>query len=64
MIVKEKTIADKVRKDFPILDQEVNGKKLIYFDSAASSQNHYLYLILSITTINMTMPMYTGEPIA
>ena len=38
MIVKEKTIADKVRKDFPILDQEVNGKKLIYFDSAASSQ--------------------------
>ena len=29
---------DKVRKDFPILDQEVNGSKLVYFDNAASTQ--------------------------
>ncbi len=28
----------KVRKDFPILDREVNGKPLIYFDNAATSQ--------------------------
>ncbi len=28
----------KVRADFPILDQQVNGKPLIYFDNAASSQ--------------------------
>jgi len=28
----------KLRKDFPILDQEINGHPLIYFDSAASSQ--------------------------
>jgi cysteine desulfurase / selenocysteine lyase len=28
----------KVRGEFPILDQQVNGKPLIYFDSAASSQ--------------------------
>jgi cysteine desulfurase / selenocysteine lyase len=28
----------KVRADFPILAQEVNGKPLVYFDSAASSQ--------------------------
>lgn len=27
-----------IRADFPILDQEVHGKPLIYFDSAASSQ--------------------------
>ena len=27
-----------IREDFPILDQEVHGKPLIYFDSAASSQ--------------------------
>ncbi len=27
-----------IREDFPILQQEVNGKPLIYFDSAASSQ--------------------------
>lgn len=29
---------DALRADFPILDQQVNGKALIYFDSAASSQ--------------------------
>jgi len=28
----------KMRKDFPILDQKVNGKPLIYFDNAATSQ--------------------------
>lgn len=27
-----------IRKDFPILDQKVNGKTLIYFDNAATSQ--------------------------
>jgi cysteine desulfurase / selenocysteine lyase len=27
-----------VRRDFPILDQEINGHKLVYLDSAASSQ--------------------------
>ncbi len=27
-----------IRADFPILDQEVRGQRLIYFDSAASSQ--------------------------
>lgn len=29
---------DAIRKDFPILDQEVNGKPLVYLDSAASAQ--------------------------
>ncbi|AWH84374.1 cysteine desulfurase CsdA [Flavobacterium album] len=28
----------KVRADFPILDQKVNGKPLVYFDNAATSQ--------------------------
>ncbi len=28
----------KIRKDFPALHQEVNGKPLVYFDSAATSQ--------------------------
>jgi cysteine desulfurase / selenocysteine lyase len=27
-----------IRKDFPILDSEINGKKLVYLDSAATSQ--------------------------
>jgi len=29
---------DKIRKDFPILSREVNGKPLVYFDNAATSQ--------------------------
>ncbi len=29
---------DRVRGDFPILDQEVNGNPLVYFDNAATSQ--------------------------
>src|SRR5690554_6579176 len=28
----------KIRKDFPILDQQVNGKPLVYFDNGATSQ--------------------------
>ena len=28
----------KIRKDFPILEREVNGKPLVYFDNAATSQ--------------------------
>src|SRR5215208_6582146 len=27
-----------VRRDFPILDQEINGHKLVYLDSASTSQ--------------------------
>ncbi|MEM6612562.1 MAG: SufS family cysteine desulfurase [Cyanobacteria bacterium P01_C01_bin.72] len=34
----EKTLGDRVRDDFAILHQQVNGSPLIYFDSAASSQ--------------------------
>ncbi|EKV01112.1 cysteine desulfurase-like protein, SufS subfamily [Leptolyngbya sp. PCC 7375] len=33
-----KPLADEVRSDFPILDQTVNGKPLVYFDNAATSQ--------------------------
>src|SRR5262245_59586039 len=29
---------DRIRADFPILDREVNGKPLVYLDSAATSQ--------------------------
>jgi cysteine desulfurase/selenocysteine lyase len=29
---------DAIRQDFPILDQQVNGKPLVYLDSGASSQ--------------------------
>ena len=29
---------EKIRKDFPILNRKVNGKPLVYFDNAATSQ--------------------------
>jgi cysteine desulfurase/selenocysteine lyase len=29
---------DKIRADFPILNQEINGKKLVYLDNAATTQ--------------------------
>ncbi|MGD1703225.1 SufS family cysteine desulfurase [Dapis sp. BLCC M229] len=37
-IIQERTLADKVREDFPILNQEINGKPLVYLDNAATSQ--------------------------
>lgn len=36
--IQEKNLADKVRSDFPILNQTVHDKPLIYLDSAATSQ--------------------------
>jgi cysteine desulfurase / selenocysteine lyase len=38
----------KVREQFPILDQSINGKKLVYFDNAATSQKP-LRVINSLT---------------
>ena len=35
---QEKIIATKVRADFPILHQQVQGKPLVYLDNAATSQ--------------------------
>ncbi|MDF0553824.1 SufS family cysteine desulfurase [Kamptonema sp. UHCC 0994] len=37
-ITQEKTLASKVRPDFQILEQEVNGQPLVYLDNAATSQ--------------------------
>ena len=37
-IVQEILDVQKIRKDFPILDSKVNGKPLVYFDNAATSQ--------------------------
>src|ERR1017187_8445781 len=34
----KKTDWSALRKDFPILDQQVHGKPLVYFDNAATSQ--------------------------
>lgn len=37
-LTQTKTIANRVRADFPILHQEINGKPLVYLDNAATSQ--------------------------
>ncbi|PSB07268.1 cysteine desulfurase [filamentous cyanobacterium CCP1] len=37
-IAQERTLASKVRADFPILHQQVHGHPLVYLDNAASSQ--------------------------
>jgi len=38
VITQKKSLAAKIRSEFPILNQEVHGKPLIYFDNAATSQ--------------------------
>ncbi|MEA5257669.1 cysteine desulfurase [Arcicella aquatica] len=38
MITTDILDIQKIRADFPILDQEINGKKLVYFDNAATTQ--------------------------
>ncbi len=35
-----------IRKDFPILERKVNGKPLVYFDNAATTQNQMWLLIV------------------
>ena len=60
-MIKEKTIlspflfdVEKIRKDFPILSRKVNGKPLVYFDNAASSQK-------SQSVIDATNKYYSFE---
>ncbi|MBD2692923.1 cysteine desulfurase [Anabaena catenula] len=44
VITSTKSLADKVRSDFPILHQEVHGKPLVYLDNAATSQKPFAVL--------------------
>src|SRR5690606_11575479 len=36
--VKHQIVIDDIRAQFPVLHQEVNGKPLVYFDNAATTQ--------------------------
>ena len=45
---------NKIREDFPILKRKVNGKQLVYFDNAATSQN-------PIQVINRISEYYKNE---
>ena len=38
MKAKQKKAFERIRKEFPILDQKINGEDLIYLDNAASTQ--------------------------
>lgn len=44
---------EKIRKEFPILQQKVNGHNLVYFDNAATSQK-------PLQVINALVDYYTG----
>jgi cysteine desulfurase / selenocysteine lyase len=46
--------AEKIRKDFPILDQQVHGKPLVYLDNAASTQKPFS-VIEALTTYYSTI---------
>ena len=35
---------NKIRQDFPILDEKVNGRDLVYFDNAATTQKPFVVL--------------------
>ncbi|HAC63135.1 MAG TPA: cysteine desulfurase [Cyanothece sp. UBA12306] len=52
--IQEKTLAAKVRSDFPILDQQIHGKPLIYLDNAATSQK-------PLTVINTLKDYYEKD---
>ncbi|RYF71093.1 MAG: aminotransferase class V-fold PLP-dependent enzyme, partial [Cytophagaceae bacterium] len=42
-----------IRRDFPILDQQVNGRPLVYFDNAATNQK-------PLSVINALTEYYEG----
>ncbi len=44
---------EKIRKEFPVLHQQVNGRDLVYFDNAATSQK-------PLSVINVLSDYYQG----
>jgi cysteine desulfurase/selenocysteine lyase len=51
----------KIRKDFPILDQKVNGKDLVYFDNAATTQKPQVVIdAISNYYTNMNANIHRG----
>ena len=57
-----------IRKDFPILNRKINGKPLVYFDNAATSQtpqqvidvivNYYSWCSLATTSFSFPSECY------
>ena len=46
-----------IRADFPILDRVLpNGKKLVYFDNAATSQKPQVVIDATVSYTHLTLP--------
>ncbi|MBD2041451.1 SufS family cysteine desulfurase [Microcoleus sp. FACHB-672] len=56
-LIQEKTLANRVRPDFTILLQEVNGHRLVYLDNAATSQKP----LQVIETLKMYYDQYNSN---
>ncbi|MBW4681321.1 MAG: SufS family cysteine desulfurase [Microcoleus vaginatus WJT46-NPBG5] len=56
-LIQEKTLASRVRPDFTILLQEVNGHRLVYLDNAATSQKP----LQVIETLKMYYDQYNSN---
>ena len=50
----------KIKRDFPLLDIEVNGKPLVYLDSASSSQKPQSVLDVMDDVYATTCLLYTS----
>ena len=60
-----------LRKDFPILHQEVHGKPLVYFDNAATSQKPRAVIdalltkqVKMLAMVHISNSMGTVNPVA
>jgi len=53
---------EEIRAQFPALKQEVNGRPLVYLDSAATTQKPQAVIDAIVHTISMITPMCIGRP--
>ena len=55
---------DAIRRDFPVLHQQVNGQPLIWLDNAATTQKPRAVIDATSHFYNRDYATFTGEPIA
>ena len=59
MNTKKKEVLNKIRDEFPILDQKINGEDLIYRITQLQHKNLNLLSMPSKTIMRMIILMYT-----
>jgi hypothetical protein len=47
-----------IRADFPILNEKIRGKQLVYLDNGASTQKPQAVIDAEATTTNISMPIF------